>query len=379
MPEVQRVADPPDEPDRPEGEERRGPSTRSEEHPDRAEGWRQGSNSGIGNAAVQEPCRRDDRGDAGSADCGPEASRETRQRNGPDREEATRGKLPGPRREGVERPPDRDVRDEHAQGERDNADDRERHADRRPSVASAGDEDGREEQRRPDEIELLLHGQRPEVEERRGRGDGREIVGRRRREPEVPDRERRRGPIEEQVRPIERVGENGGGRQRHDEDHDPGRGKAANASSVEVPKAHGPASLDLSKQQARDQEAGDHEEDVDADEAAADREESGVEQDHETHGDTSQALDVRAKPVLRRRRRRPLGRPAAARCHPASVVDGPGQAGLGRQPAGTRIRVRLDRSRPLRRWAAGVSAGSSAATPRAPRSAGARRRSGPRR
>ena len=54
----------------------------------------------------------------------------------------------------------------------------------------------------------------------------------------------------------------------------------------------------LAHEQARDQEPADDEEDVDADEAARDGAESGVEQDDEEYRHTAQAFDVGPEVVV---------------------------------------------------------------------------------
>jgi hypothetical protein len=52
----------------------------------------------------------------------------------------------------------------------------------------------------------------------------------------------------------------------------------------------------LAEKEARDQEPADDEEDVDADEAAGDRE-AGVKEEHEEDGDPAEALDIRAEGI----------------------------------------------------------------------------------
>ena len=67
-----------------------------------------------------------------------------------------------------------------------------------------------------------------------------------------------------------------------------------------------PVAVDLAEEQLGDQEAGDHEEDVDPDEAAGQERDAGVTGDHGQHGDRPQALDVGAE-------RRRFGSGGAAR------------------------------------------------------------------
>ena len=99
---------------------------------------------------------------------------------------------------------------------------------------------------------------------------------------------------------------------------------------------------DLAEQQRGDQEAGDDEEHVDADEAAAERADVGVEQHHQRDGDGPQALDVGAEADRRERERfggdrlsaepRSAGRPAGTArslrsVRPMLLLDAPSDDG----------------------------------------------------
>ena len=84
---------------------------------------------------------------------------------------------------------------------------------------------------------------------------------------------------------------------RHDHQHgrrqDPPR-----PAGVEVAQRDPAGAVGLAQQQAGDQVAGDHEEDVDADEAAVEGADVGVVERHEAHGNSPQPLDVRSKVPL---------------------------------------------------------------------------------
>ena len=86
----------------------------------------------------------------------------------------------------------------------------------------------------------------------------------------------------------------------HQEDHGR-RGKDSTApSSVEVEDRRAARFPAFSEQQACDHEAGNHEEDVDADEAACQAGNAGVVENDERHCHSTQTLDIRSKvPVAR--------------------------------------------------------------------------------
>ena len=86
-----------------------------------------------------------------------------------------------------------------------------------------------------------------------------------------------------------------GDRDRHEETERRGRQEAPRPSCVEPSERNAPGSLDLTDQQARDQEAGQDEEDVDTDVPAGDPGHTGVEQQHEQDGDAAQSLEVGAE------------------------------------------------------------------------------------
>ena len=225
---------------------------------------------------------------------GDEAMRGREPVSGDGQEPAGR-QLPGPGRERVEGPADRRVGQDEVRRER--PDDDEPEDGRHPDPPPSADE---QQEGRPDEVELLLDRERPEVEERRRPGDRGEVVALGQREPDVGDGQRRGGTIGHDLRPVEETHEGPRRRERGDE-HDRGRGQEApDPAGVEPAERDPAAALVLAHEEAGDQEAADDEEDVDADEAAGDRQ-AGMEQDDEEDREPAEALDVRAE-------RRPVGR-----------------------------------------------------------------------
>ena len=75
------------------------------------------------------------------------------------------------------------------------------------------------------------------------------------------------------------------------------RQKPPDAPGVELAERDGPRARDLVDEQTRDEEAGEHEEHVDADESPADDTDPGVERHDEEHCDGAQALDVATEPL----------------------------------------------------------------------------------
>ena len=96
------------------------------------------------------------------------------------------------------------------------------------------------------------------------------------------------------------------------------RQQPADASRVEVGQHDRPGRAQLVDEQARDQEAGDHEEDVDAEVAAAEWPHAGVEGHHEDDGDRAQPLDVGAERHLG-------GRLGPSGCGARAHLAAPGQ------------------------------------------------------
>jgi hypothetical protein len=151
---------------------------------------------------------------------------------------------------------------------------------------------GQQQYGRPDDVELFLDPQRPQVQQGLGTGGGVEVAHLR----PVKQIGGEACPaghvlaqlpvlVGEQRKPAEgQAGEHHGQQRRED---------APDAPRIEAGHAE-PALLQFAQQDARDQVAGNDEEDVDADEAAGQERREGVEQDHRQHGDGAQAVDVRA-------------------------------------------------------------------------------------
>ncbi len=143
-----------------------------------------------------------------------------------------------------------------------------------------------------DQVELLLDAEAPGVEQRQQVGIGAEIVELL---PEEQVRDRERGGDEAAGEIAEREGRHPGqgegdaGQQHHYQ----GRQDATGAALVEAGDREA-AGGEVADQDAADQVAGDHEEDVDAEVAASEGGEAGVEQDHRQHGDRAQAVDLAA-------------------------------------------------------------------------------------
>ena len=139
-------------------------------------------------------------------------------------------------------------------------------ADRQP--AGADEQSQQEQQDRPDDVELLLHRQAPEVLNRRGGGVLGEVVDGPGGQAPVDDIGRGRGDIPAEVAPTdlrqESPGQQGGG----DQDRGRGREESFGAAGVEPDERDASGALDLTGDLPGDQEARDHEKDVDTGEAA---------------------------------------------------------------------------------------------------------------
>ena len=152
------------------------------------------------------------------------------------------------------------------------------------------------EQRGPDEVELLLHGQRPEVLDRRRRLSLLEVVAPERREVHVRGEERRPHAVRDHVPGADEVEQVLRRDRRHDQREHGRREDAPCAPRVEADERHAPRRERLRQQQPCDQEAREDEEDVDPDIAALEEGNSRVPERHEQNGDGAQALDVRPVP-----------------------------------------------------------------------------------
>ena len=166
-------------------------------------------------------------------------------------------------------------------------------------------EQGQREKQGPDEVELLLDRERPVVQQRRRRLALGEVV-----EPACGEVEVRREPsgveavVDGLARSHEVHEEVRGDVGRHQRQHR-GRQDPPRAANVEPEQRDRPGLARLGEQQARDQEAREDEEDVDADVPAGHRADARVGEDDEQHGDGAKPLNVLAVRKRGRRRRRP--------------------------------------------------------------------------
>ena len=165
-----------------------------------------------------------------------------------------------------------------------------------PRVPASEPEQREHEQRRPHEVELLLDRERPEVLDRRGRLSLLEVVAPERGKMHVGGEERGPDAVGDHVSGAHEVEEMLRRDRRHDEREHGGGQDAARAADVEAHERHAPGLERLRQEQARDQEAGEDEEDVDAHVAARQARDSRVPERHEQNGDGAQALDVRPVP-----------------------------------------------------------------------------------
>ena len=155
----------------------------------------------------------------------------------------------------------------------------------------ATEEPGAQKERRDDDVELLLDGERPGVEERVERRAGAEVALRERAQVDVGAEGRR-----EEARQRGDVHRPDGRRQRpeggDDDDHRrEGGQQPPHAARVEAREAQPPLALELGDERARDHEAGDREEHVHAREAAREGQ-PRVEEDDERNCDPAQPLDI---------------------------------------------------------------------------------------
>ena len=179
---------------------------------------------------------------------------------------------------------------DHAEGEGGAAQDHRTSSLRQPGAA--GEE---QQQKGPDDVELFLDAQRPVVQHRALGGVGHVLRGLR---GEAPVRTPQSSIDEVEAIPLRSIsGTNrntAGGRGQHGGRE---RQKPPDAPGVELAERDGPGARDLVDEQTRDEEAGEHEEHVDADETSADHTDAGVERHDEEHCDGAQALDVATEPL----------------------------------------------------------------------------------
>ena len=157
-----------------------------------------------------------------------------------------------------------------------------------------------EEQQRPAQVELLLHGERPEVLYRARRAVRLEVVDRVPRELPVLEVERARPDLGGGVRQPRRRQQQPRGHPGHGQ-HEGRRGhEPLGAPSPEVKQGDLAGLVILAQQVPGDQEPGDHEEDVHAGEAAGEQRRVQVVDHHHADGQRPQALDVRAEAAFLR-------------------------------------------------------------------------------
>ena len=146
-------------------------------------------------------------------------------------------------------------------------------ADQQPAAPEQLHPGGEDE--RPEEVELLLDRERPEVAEERGPLEALEVglVG----EDEVPVGEvgERGDRVAAQLVDPVRLDDRGDDHRHRDEDADR-RQQPPRPPHPEAPQPHVAAAAELAQQQRGDQVAADHEEDVDAEEAARQPADAGV-------------------------------------------------------------------------------------------------------
>ena len=156
---------------------------------------------------------------------------------------------------------------------------------------AAGDEAGeRGEEQGPEQVELLLDGEGPEVAQLRGAIEGLEVG-------DVADDQVPVGDVSDSGEHFAEVGEqlvaeHGDGVEGGDGKHERERGQeAAGTAGPEGAEVHAVAALALADQQGGDQEAADDEEDINAEEAAGEPGFVGVEDDDGEHGEGADAVE----------------------------------------------------------------------------------------
>ena len=287
VPQIERVGDEADADQRGKRKQAGGAGARRGVYQRRcAEHRGQGGDAGEDGGAIIEG---DGEGDGEKAAPGqrfPGPARADR-RDRAERRERAREQFPGAGGEEVESEAARVALKQDGERERDGGDARDR---RRAPAGGIGSEQ-HQEQREADII-LLLHRERPCVEQRLHVRTAREIAGVGE-EPEVGSEddggERGLGHAFEVAREIEP-----GGAGQHDEDHQRQRGDdAAEAALVEAQEREA-AGVDLPRDDRRDEIARYDEEDVDADIAARKAGDMRVEQQHRQDRERAQPVYVAA-------------------------------------------------------------------------------------
>ena len=175
--------------------------------------------------------------------------------------------------------------------------------------ATPGDDDQRQgEQEWPDQVELLLHSQGPEVLQRRGLATLVEVVGAEPGEVHVRGEQRRPRRIHPQLLDAHQRQVRCGVDGRGEDDQRRGRQDPARPAGIELADANTAGRRGLTHEQLGDEVSGDHEEDVNADKASGEPAGASMGTDDEQHRDGAKPLDVTALP-----RCRPVGGVPACR------------------------------------------------------------------
>ena len=215
-----------------------------------------------------------------------------------DRHQGAQRQLPGPGERGEVGGRRIGGRLDHGHRERgdDDAGQGDRQPDgQRPSGAECADG---QEDRGIDQVELLLDGQRPEVEEGGGRLVGRQVVGADRGEVEVGQEDRRPSGVDGCLVAEHRADHGVGRDDGDDDDQGGGRDDPAAPPSVEVEQRRAPGCVPLPEEDSGDDEPRDDEEHIDADVAATQAGEAAVIQHDQGDSDGPEAFDVGAEPTV---------------------------------------------------------------------------------
>ena len=162
--------------------------------------------------------------------------------------------------------------------------------ERKRQQAPPSDRAARDQQKRPDEVKLLLHRERPGVLQRRRRPALREVVRALQRPAPVarPQRCRDRVPAQrsDRIRNEQRA------RRDHRDDHDERRGQQPPGTACPEPAEVDPSrDYQLVVEQGRDQEAAEDEEDIDADKATRQERDTGVSGEHRQDGKSTDTVE----------------------------------------------------------------------------------------
>ncbi len=214
----------------------------------------------------------------------------TRLGHGGQRRQRAQQQLPGPGRQQEEAC---GGRREHRRHARRQAQGQDRPQPEQPAPAALAMD--QEEHDRGEDVELLLHRQRPGVQQRLGVGGGGEIA-RGLPEIEIGDEGAGRDQALAEIDQVVRQQDHQAGDRGHQGHGGIGREDAADALEIEV----GDAELafgDIGQDAAGDDVAGDDEEDVDPGEAAGQAAQAEVVSQHRQDGHGAQAVDIPASPA----------------------------------------------------------------------------------